>query len=284
MKSICIKTNNPGMIQYLLEQLENMGIPDTYLSLKEFHHFQNIIIHCKSYQYITSLIHSLSNILTKAILLFCEQEIIHNAICLNYFYFNGLEKHTIFEQTLQLLNHPDNNTARYDLLNNALFEYLSSHHSFYLQGFLNFRIPLYQAIINENVDIAVNQFIIDKEYADFIHLLRLYIRSESTTSHMEHLHLIYGNHQSTIINDNKEIVSCNENLAKAKYISDISFSSNDLALNTLLNLLPKKITIHLIDSYADEFVHTLQLIFQEKITICEDCDICDFYRFSKIEP
>ena len=95
--------------------------------------------------------------------------------------------------------------------------------------------------------------------------------------------MIYKSKDSIIINDNKEIVSCNDNISKAKYISDISFSSNDLALNTLLNLLPQKITIHLIDGYQDEFINTLSLIFQDRIMICQDCDICKVYRYKKIE-
>ena len=243
-----------------------------------------MIIHCKNEHYTTPFIHAISNALTRALLLFYEHTVVQNLISLHYFYFNALEKNKIFNQALTLLNHAEDATIRYDTINNAIFEHLTKHHTFYLQGFLQFRLPDYIEFINDTVDLAVNQFIIDKEYSDFIHLLRLYIRSESVASDVEHLHLLYRNRHSTIINDDKEIISCNDNLAKAKYISDISFSSNDLALNTLLNLLPHKITVHLIDCYADEFIHTLQLIFQDKITLCEDCDICEFYKFKKIEP
>ena len=42
--------------------------------------------------------------------------------------------------------------------------------------------------------------------------------------------------------------------------------------------MPRKITIHLIDGYTDEFINTLKLIFQDKVQICEDCDICLFYK------
>ena len=61
-------------------------------------------------------------------------------------------------------------------------------------------------------------------------------------------------------------------------MSDITFSSNDYALNTLLTLLPKKIYIHLLDNYVDEFVHTLGLIFDGRVEICTDCDICKLYK------
>ena len=63
----------------------------------------------------------------------------------------------------------------------------------------------------------------------------------------------------------------------AQYLSDISFSSNDYALNTLLTLLPRKIEIHLI-GYEDEFINTLKLIFGTKIFICTDCNICRTYK------
>ena len=116
------------------------------------------------------------------------------------------------------------------------------------------------------------------EYIEFVNILKLYVKSETEYTQTDHLHLIYKDKTSTIIDDNKNIINCNENLKKAKYVSDISFSSNDYALNTLLNLVPRKITIHLIDGYTDEFINTLKLIFQDKVQICEDCDICLFYK------
>ena len=67
---------------------------------------------------------------------------------------------------------------------------------------------------------------------------------------------------------------------KAKYLSDITFSSNDYTLNSLLSLLPKKIYIHLIDNNIDEFINTLQTVFENRIHICTDCNICKLYKNS----
>ncbi len=282
MKSLCIKTNNSKIIDYLLEELEELNIDNTYISVKEFHHFSNIILHYKDNNNFL-FINAISNILTKTIIYFFEKELIKESINLNYFYFSSLERNKIIAITLEMLNDYENVNIKYDFINNELFSFLSNHHSLYLKGFINFRLSSYLDFINEKIDLAVNKFLIDKEYLEFVNILRLYIKSESIDSNTEHLHLIYKNKNSIIINDQKEIVSCNDNIAKAKYISDISFSSNDLALNTLLNLLPKKITIHLVDGYQDEFINTLKLIFQDKIIICEDCDICSIYRYQKIK-
>lgn len=282
MKSLCIKTNNQKIIHYLLKELEETNIDNTYISVKDFHHFSNIILHYKG-DYHTVFINTISNLLTKTIILFYEKDLIKDFVHFNYFYFNGMEQNKIMHNALELLNEYESLNTKYDFINNELFTYLLNHHSLPLNGFIHFRLSHYLNFINEKIDVAVNQFLIDKEYLEFVNILRLYINSESINSYTEHLHLIYKDKDSIIINDKKEIISCNDNLTKAKYISDISFSSNDLALNTLLNLLPKKITVHLIDGYQDEFINTLQLIFQDKVIICEDCNICSMYRYQKIK-
>lgn len=280
MKSLCIKTNNKIIIDYLLNEFQNININETYITLKSFKHFSNIILHCKIDNN-TLFINTISNILTKTIIYFYEKQIIKNSINLNYFYFNSLEKQEIVKNTLEVLNNYDTIKLKYDLLNNIIFEHLLNHKSLYLNAFINFRLNNYLKLIEEKIDLAVNQFLINKEYLEFVNILKLYINSESVYSQTNHLHLIYKNGNSTIIDDNNNVISCNDNIAKAKYISDISFSSNDLALNTLLNLLPQTITIHLIDEYCDEFINTLKLIFNDRIKICKDCNICNLYKYKQ---
>lgn len=282
MKSLCIKTNNLDIINYLQKSFENINLENTYISIKNFKHFNNIIIHHTGNDY-TKFNNYISNSITKAIIEYCEEEIIYNNISLNYFYFNTYEKKKILENTLNLLEEEKTSKIRYDYINNEIYKALLSTHSLYLQGIISFKLNSYINFLNTQIDIAVNRFLIDKEYLEFVNILKLYIKSEAENSKIEHLHLIYKDKISIITDDNQNIISYNDNLRKAKYISDISFSSNDLALNTLLNLIPKSITIHLVDGYPDEFINTLKLIFQEKVKICEDCDICSIYKQKQIE-
>lgn len=282
MKSLCVKTNNSQIIDYLLKSFENINLEDTFISIRNFNHFSNIIIHYKGNE-ITKFYSSLSNIITKTIIKYYEEDLIYTNINLNYFYFNSYEKKKILENSITLLCEQKLTIKRYDYINNEVFKSITNSHSFYLQSFINFNIPKYINFLNTQIDAAVNKFLIDKEYLEFVNILRLYIKSESQDSKTNHLHLIYKDKTSIIIDDNKNIVACNDNIKKAKYISDISFSSNDFALNTLLNLVPKKITLHLVDGYHDEFINTLKLIFQERIMVCEDCDICNMYRRKQIK-
>ena len=280
MKSLCVKTNNSQIIDYLLKSFENINLENTYISIRKFNHFNNIIIHNTNKEN-TKFLTYISNTITKTIINYFEKDLILNLINLNYFYFNSQEKKKILDNALNLINDNKNYNKRYDYINNEIFKKINLNHSFYLQGFVNFNLGIYMDFLNTQIDNAVNKFLIDKEYLEFVNILRLYIKSESSNSKVEHLHLIYKDKTSIIIDNNKNIVSCNDNIKKAKYVSDISFSSNDFALNTLLNLIPKKITLHLVDGYPDEFINTLKLIFQDRIMICEDCDICNMYRIKQ---
>ena len=81
-----------------------------------------------------------------------------------------------------------------------------------------------------------------------------------------------------MLDENKKVIPISSDLFKAKYLSDISFSASDFALNTILNILPQKLSIHLIDNEIDEFIRTLQLIFENRAILCTDCNICRIYR------
>ena len=281
MKSLCIKTNNTEIINYLQKSFEKINMEETYISIKNFNHFNNIIIHYKGTEY-TKFYTYISNAITKCIINFYEEFLIYSLISSNYFYFNSSEKKKILDNTLNLLLENNISSSRYDFINNEIYINLLNTHSIYLQGIINFKLSKYINFLNDQIDTAVNKFLIDKEYIEFVNILRLYIKSECEDSKTEHLHLIYRDKTSILTDDNKNIITFNDNLQKSRYISDISFSSNDLALNTLLNLVPKTITIHLVDGYLDEFINTLKLIFQDRIKICEDCDICSMYKHKQL--
>ena len=81
--------------------------------------------------------------------------------------------------------------------------------------------------------------------------------------------LYYNDSKPTLFDENNNIIDVKGDNFDMKYLSDISFSSNDYILNALLTLIPKKIIVHLSDSYIDDFINTLSLIFENRVTICK---------------
>jgi putative sporulation protein YtxC len=272
MKSFCFKTNNTQILNYLLNRIQEIDFENLIYSQNQFKIYKNITIHYrgnnnnKFYNFLTELI-------GEVVIEFYEEKILKQLINYNYFYFDEYEKNKILENCMQLIEPEMYNTKLLD--NKNIKEYVKENKAMILDGFVYFRLRAYLEYLDEVVDSGVNQFVIEKEYREFISLLRVYVESKVPEYNL--LHLIYINGESILLDEKRNIVSVSENIYNAKYLSDISFSSNDFALNTLLCLLPRRIEIHLIDD-EDEFINTLKLIFEGRVTICKDCDICKTYK------
>ena len=130
-----------------------------------------------------------------------------------------------------------------------------------LDGFVNFRIREYSMELNDIISEAASNYTLKKEYFEFIDLLKKYVNTTPSTT--KAVHLIYFENDSLLLDENKNIINIDKNILNAKYLSDITFSSNDYCLNTLLNILPQKIYVHLLNNNkGTEFIDTLSAIFR----------------------
>ena len=281
MKSLCIKLNNDEVVDYLLDTFLNSSLDSLYVSNYQFKIYNNVIVHYKGnnlegfYAYI-------SEVLMDCVIYFYEDNLLKKLIEFNYFYFDVSEKNIIFDFCKEaLIKDFDLFKEKYSSIYNSFYNYIKENKSMVFDGFINFRLYDYMKLLDLVVDDSVNRYLIEREYNEFISVLKLYVNSSECKTN--NVHLIYTNKESILIDDNKNIISTKDYILKAKYLSDISFSSNDYALNTLLNILPQKITIHLVDNKQDEFINTLQLIFENKITLCNNCKICNIYKLKNNE-
>lgn len=267
MKSICIKTNSKKNMNYLLNLLDNTHMSDICYSCNEFKHYKNLIIHYTD-DFPKDFISIVAEILSYLVIDYYEEVLLKRLIFTNYFYFDANERNTVLEIALNLLSENDivfiDN--RQTILYDAFYGYLLDNNKIVLDGFINFRLKKYLYFLESVIDDAVNHFIVEREYWEFISLLKIYINSE--TPSIELVHLIYNNSESVLLDESQNIIDIDKDIFKAKYLSDITFSSNDYTLNTLLNLVPKKIYIHLSDGIADEFINTIQLVFEDRVEIC----------------
>ena len=277
MKSICIKTNNESLLNYLLNELDYIEVKPVAISKNQFKNYKNIIIHYSGNDN-KKFVHEVSCILSCLVIDELEESFLKMILLKNYFYFNSTEMKHILELCYEIFS-DDFNTyfdKKHNLLIDSFENYLITNKSIILTGFINFRIKNYMTILEDVVDEAVNSFVVEKEYLEFISLLKMYVNSQN--SNCDVVHLIYNKNNSTLLDKDKNQINVSDDIFKAKYLSDISFSSNDYALNTLLTLVPKKIHIHLIDNCIDEFIHTISLIFENRVEICTDCSICQIYK------
>lgn len=272
MKSYCIKTDNEEIIEYLLNKISKLDIPNIYYCNKSFKIYENVILHYKDNN-IEQFNNLVAQLITEVIIKFYQEKILKRIINVNYFYFDEFERKIILENCDEFIKQEEEEITETVFI--GVEGYILEHKNIVIEGVANFRINEYIKILDNIVDMAVNKYIIEKEYREFINLLKVYVNSTSSKTDM--LHLIYTNGESILLDRDKNIIQVDYNLSNAKYLSDITFSSNDIALNTLLSLLPKKIEVHLING-EDEFINTLKLIFENRVKICTSCNICKTYR------
>lgn len=277
MKSFAIKSNNNQINKYLLNSFENYNLENFHISYKKFKIYNNIILHYKN-KNTTEFYDCFCEILTNCIIKYYEESILKQLITLNYFYFSKIEQSMILKNCLSYLKDINNleNMTRRENIYISLLKYIDENKSFILDGFVNFRLENYKKVLEYVVDLNVNNFLIEKEYNEFVSLLKIYINSKSSECNC--LHLLYKNDSAVLLDENYNQIDTKNYLLDAKYLSDISFSENDFILNALLTLLPKKLYIHLL-SKSDEFIETLKLIFTNRISLCKHCSLCTKYKY-----
>ena len=94
---------------------------------------------------------------------------------------------------------------RLKMIIDSLYEYLKTNHSVVLKGFITFRIRDYLESLLEQIDKSVSKYIIEKEYFEFISLLKLYVNSEKSSCN--EVHLIYRNLNPLLLDENKNIIN-----------------------------------------------------------------------------
>ena len=278
MNSLCIKTNNEDILTYLQKEFSEFNMLNISYSQNKFKSYKNIIIHYTGLD--NELFYTkLATILSYLVIDYYETDIIKKMLLSNYFYFDNSEFYKIL--TFCTENLCDINefsfTNRQLLLFDSFYEYICEHHSIVLSGFINFRLTKYRKLLQDLIDFSVHEHLIEKEYIEFVSLLKMYINSQSPSSQI--VHVIFLNHDTFLLDKNLKLINIDKHALSAKYLSDVSFSTNDYILNTLLNILPQKIYLHIISTINNlDFLNTLQLIFENRIELCHDCNICTLYK------
>ena len=222
MKSICIKTNNSNLLNYLLTECKSLDMDSVCFSANQFKSYQNVIIHYGG-EDTSEFISRVSCILSCLVMDELEDDLLKTLLQRNYFYFDALERKKIISICYDLSSEDFTHyfDQKYTCLMNAFTSFLQDHKSIVLTGFVHFRLHEYQKLLEDMIDEAVNIYLVEKEYEEFISLLKLYISSQQPQEEL--VHLIYSGEDSFLLDAQKNKIDVSEDLLKAKYLSDISF-------------------------------------------------------------
>lgn len=162
MKTICIKTNNEEILEYLNRNLKKLE--EIVISVNEFKNYKNIIIHYIGKNIEDFLINT-STIIADCIVIFFENNILEKVIEDNYFYFEEYEKEIVLKVCYKIIELQEEQLGyKKEVLKALIYEYLLDNKIMNLEGFILFRIKEYMEILDYIIDISVTNYIMSLKY------------------------------------------------------------------------------------------------------------------------
>ncbi|HOQ00067.1 MAG TPA: putative sporulation protein YtxC [Acetivibrio clariflavus] len=290
MQCLCIGVNDcaESVKEYITNELEKLNISSkdcTVIDSVDIDGSTSVICTINQEEKYTpeyeKLILSISNGLADYIIKEYEEKLLLRIINSNYCYFNSIEKKEILRLALLIIKNDDKNflnslfqIRRRNIIIKKLVDYFESSNKVILDGFVNFRLKDYIKDLEEIVDKAVDEFLTEREYKEFIRLLRYFVDIQEPKFNVIHVLVDYDNKYILLDEKKKEIT----NECIQEFMSDIpegEINYDDLLVSSLITMAPKKVIIHSANNFRNkELLETIKNVFWGKAVICPDCELC----------
>ena len=212
-----------------------------------------------------------------------EPNLVQHIISTDYCCFDVGERIEIFRNCVDILNKKnidrlllkvDTPDPKFKVLQ-QLGDHLKNNTEINLSGFILFRLKDYLLDLYETIEKVVENFLIDKEYNEFIKLLKYFVDIQEPKSDIVHIVFdeetgfkIYDQHNKLLDNDHIKNIA-------VEFLED-GINQEDLLISTLITIAPKRIIIHRSSILKDtNAIKILQNIFPEKIYYCNGCKRCN---------
>ncbi|NLM43188.1 MAG: putative sporulation protein YtxC [Clostridiales bacterium] len=297
LTTIAVRNNDEKVKDHIFSGLEAIKKGDINITHEEYTAGDTVFIKCGLKEgFMSKLIenrnnedfrYSLAQVLCDVIINNYESKILKKIIKEYYLYLTDYEKELIYENSLKLIKQEDEckegfyeQTRRTRIIRKIL-NYLKSENFIIIDGFVNFRLTDYIKELGDIVDKAVEEYIAEREYNEFIKLLRYFV--EIQESKLDTINIIPSEEGSYFLIDSmKKPINCECFEELKSEITDSNISYDDLLISTLITVAPNKIIIHDTQNFKNkELLKTISSIFYDRIDICRGCDMCSILKGNK---
>jgi putative sporulation protein YtxC len=162
-------------------------------------------------------------------------------------------------------------------------QFLQEHTDVHLGGLTTFRLHAYRQELAEIVDYALDEYVLDKQYQEFISLLKYFVFLQDTKTPMVHL-LHKGGHEFMLLDERFEPLDHAPPSDRiVAEMLETEMNIEDMVVSSLISVSPEKITIH--TRQADtQVIRTIETIFDQRVTICEHCAGCNPNLDELVQP
>lgn len=267
---------NNNKISYSINEISTDGATSIICSINDSKLFKD-----KAVQHEKTLKMLVSNALGNYIIKQYEGKLILRIINSNYCYFNSGEKKEILSKSLNIIKDEEKKIydslfeiKRRNVIVRKLMEYFEGSNSLILEGFINFRLKEYMKDLEEVVDKAVDDFLMEREYREFIRLLRYFVDIQNPK--FDTINVIAGYDGKYILMDETGREITNECIQEfVNEISEGEINYDDLLVSSLITFAPRKVVIHCKGQMRNkELLETIKNVFCGRVFMCSGCEMC----------
>ncbi len=158
------------------------------------------------------------------------------------------------------------------LIRDQLFTYFKSNSRLDVEVFMLFRLKKYVSDLQDIVDDALNEFLLNEQYQEFIALLKYFVYFQDTK--IPEVHLIHrGNNKFQLLDGDLQQLDLSESRDVIFETVDRELNYEDMVVSALISASPKQIHIHTRDPMTQS-IKTIQQIFEGRTSICTCCQLC----------
>lgn len=219
----------------------------------------------------------ISDILSDMVVDDLQNKMMEKIIEDDYFYFTKEEREKILLESTNIM-WGGNPTIRPEIIRNGwrnrIYKRLNEHFEAYnelaLGGFIRFRLKDFLKEMEDAISQAVDDLLIEKEYNEFIKLLRYFVEIQEPK--IEEVHVMLDDDKRYTLLDSSFRVINNDVLEDlAREISDKEISYDDLLISSLITIAPNKITIHECQKIKNtELLNTIKNVFYGKVVMSHE--------------
>lgn len=208
-----------------------------------------------------------------------ETKLLREVISGPYHYEEPHDVQAIEKYCAQLLNQseeaegmPKPRIRRQEKVAQIILAFLEENNELNLQGLIRFRLTDYRDELREVVEYAIDEYIMDQQYQEFISLLKYFVYIQDAKIPVAHL-MHHGGHDFTLLNEKMAPIDTKDFDSFSVEMLDREINFEDMIVSTLISVSPQNIFIHTRDP-EEQVVKTIMQIFEDRARICTSCKGC----------
>lgn len=194
----------------------------------------------------------------------------------SYFYFPAHERKQILELAKNNYEQERGTDAGGQIFSGVLEElrdYLEYGKYLNIHGFIVFRLRFWLEFLRKSIDKAVDDFLLEKEYQEFIKLLKYFVALQEPKINQIHVTLD-GDGNALLFDQNYQPIERTQHSIHWDGY-DSAADGEDQLVSMLITAAPHRVVLHKqVYTTYPKAVDTLKHVFENRVSLCKRCKFC----------